>query len=169
MENLTQKQKKLLYIAVGVAGLILILGGLTFFISKNDKEKVNLDIKYKDGDSITVKDIEDKWETTKTITVKNKTSKTKTYDLVWSKASNSFNIQSDLLYSISSEGKGVKELGTSQIPVAASPIFKDVKIDSGETHSYKMKVWYKQSNKAKSEKDSEFNGTLKVKVKKDNK
>ena len=166
MEALKEKNKQLLVIAICVAVVILIIGGITLILGlKNETKSDNgLKITYNDGEQIEVKSIEDGWESTKKITVSNKSGKTLKYDLVWNKATNTFKTQSDLLYSISSTGDGASELGTSQIPVAASPIFNDVSIDDGITHTYTVKIWYDKSNKDSNEKDSEFKGTLKIKT-----
>ena len=63
---------------------------------------------------------------------------------------------------VSGEGEGASELGTSQIPVADSPIFTSVKIGKGKTHTYVVKVWYDKSNKNTNEDNSKFTGDVKV-------
>lgn len=167
MESLKQKNKKLLILAVCVVAVILVIGGISLVYSggKKDKDNGDLAVDYQNGANIAVKNVEDGWKSNKKVTITNKGNKALTYDLVWSKASNTFKTQSDLLYKIDSKGNGASNLGTSQIPVAASPIFETVTIDKGETHIYTVKVWYKKANAGSNEKGSEFSGDLKVKLK----
>ena len=164
MESLKEKNKVLLYIAVIVAALILIIGGVTLFLNFTDGGKVKNDVNvnYQDGKNISVEKVKDDYVYNKKIVVENNTNKEKTYSLRWENVSNNFNVQSDLLYSISGEGEGASELGTSQIPVADSPIFTAVKIGKGKTHTYVVKVWYDKSNKNTNEDNSKFTGDVKV-------
>ena len=149
MESLKEKNKMLLYIAVIVAALILIIGGVTLFLNFTDGGKVKNDVNvnYLVGKNISVEKVKDDYVYNKKIVVENNTNKEKTYSLRWENVSNNFNVQSDLLYSISGEGEGASELGTSQIPVADSPIFTAVKIGKGKTLPYVVKLWYDKSNK----------------------
>lgn len=162
MENLNLKNKKILYIAVGVAALILIIGGITLFLGLSSNKNKELNVNYEDGKNILVEKVEDDFVYNKKVVVKNNTNDEKTYNLKWVNVSNSFNVQSDLLYSIEGEGEGASELGTSQIPVADSPIFTAVKIEKGQTHTYTIKVWYDKSDKKNDESKSKFTGDVKV-------
>lgn len=164
LKNLSteQKNKIVLFAGIAVAAIILIIGGISLISSKKVEENNKLDVDFTNGNTIVVEKVKDGYKETKKIVVENKTKEEKVYNLSWAKASNNLKVQSDLLYSISSTGNNAGTLGTSQIPVAASPIFKSVRIAAGEKHTYELKVWYKKSNKSVDESKNKFSGTLEI-------
>lgn len=163
MESLNLRSKKILYIAIGVAAVILIIGGITLFLGLGgNKSKKQINVNYEDGKNISVEKVENDYVYNKKVVVENNTNKEMTYNLKWVNVSNSFNVQSDLLYSIEGEGEGASQLGTSQIPVADSPIFTAVKIEKGQTHTYTIKVWYDKSDEKNNESKSKFTGDVEV-------
>ena len=98
----------------------------------------------------------------KELVVSNPSDKNITYDLVWTNVDNKFKTQSDLLYSISGEGKGATSIGTSQVPVASFSILEDIKLPSLETHKYTLRIWYDKSKNSKDTDFSKFEGRIKA-------
>lgn len=133
---------------------IIIVGLIIVFFGFGDGFDVNIDVK----EGIEISDVDDGYILEKDIVVSNDGGRDAVYDLVWVDVTNSFKTQSDLLYSISGLGDGSIEVGTSQVPVADSPIIKDIKLEKGQVHKYKLKIWYDKSSKSKDSDVSNFKG-----------
>lgn len=157
--------KKKIIITAIIITLLAVLG--IIFLTTNDKKESapkELNVSYNDTNNIVVKGVKDGWTTVKEIEIENITNHEITYDLVWKDLVNTYKKQSDLLYEIESTGDGTIKLETSQLPVVSSNIFTSIKIKGNEKHFYKVKVWYEKTGEK--EENSEFNGSLEVKVKK---
>ena len=157
-EFIVKNKKKVLILSVCVIGLFLLIYSLIFTDKKEEIKGVS--VNYQDGDTVLISNISDNYTYEKEITIKNNNKENVTYSLEWLSVTNTFKIQSNLLYKIIPlEGTKVS-LGTSQVPVSASNVFPSVVIKPDETHKYKIKIWYKGSSSK--EKDNEFKGTLKI-------
>jgi len=161
LEKLKENKKKLLIglgVLVGIAVLVVLA---IIFIFNDAKEEVGgLKVTYVDGETIKIENIKDGYSTIKEFTIENTNKENVTYSLEWLDVSNTFKTQSNLLYEVNPTSGTKAKLGTSQVPVADSNIFSSVVIKPGETHTYEVKVWYKDSSKG--EEKSKYTGTLKV-------
>ena len=126
----------------------------------NESEKTNKSSEI--SEEVSIKKIEDGYNLEKELVVSNPSDKNITYDLVWTNVDNKFKTQSDLLYSISGEGKGATSIGTSQVPVASFSILEDIKLPSLETHKYTLRIWYDKSKNSKDTDFSKFEGRIKA-------
>jgi hypothetical protein len=160
--NFMKENKKKLFIGLGAIVLIavLVILAITFIFNDAKEEVGGLNVTYVDGETIKIENISDGYSTIKKFTIENTNDENVTYSLEWLNVSNTFKTQSNLLYEVNPTSGTQAKLGTSQVPVADSNIFSSVVIKPGETHTYEVKVWYK--DKTTGEKDSKFTGTLKV-------
>ena len=154
-----KNKKKLIIIIIGI--LVLITGILLTILYLKDKNKEisnDLEIKYVDGDTITLENIEKGYTFEKEIIVKNTTKELRAYSLEWTSIDNKIKTGSDLTYEITGVGDRSASLGKSQVPGVSSKIFNQVAILGEVTHTYKIKITYNGKEKGS------FTGKLKVKA-----
>lgn len=156
------KNNKIMLIGSLVILVLLIVGIISLIGAGTSGENKNLKVKYEKGNEINVKEVKSGYVDTKEFSVTNKSDKEQVYNLVWKDVKNTFKTQSDLLYTIKGSGDGAFELGTSQIPVADAPVFQEVKIAAGVTHTYKFRITYDKSSASKGEDGSTYTGKLAI-------
>ena len=155
-----KNKKKLIIMIIGILVLIagILLTVLYFKDNKNKEISNDLEIKYVDGDTITLENIEKGFTFEKEIIVKNTTKELRAYSLEWTSIDNKIKTGSDLTYEITGVGDRSASLGKSQVPGVSSKIFNQVAILGEVTHTYKIKITYNGKDKGS------FTGKLKVKA-----
>lgn len=156
------KNNKIMLIGSLVVLILLVIGIISLIGAGTSGENKDLKIKFEKGSEINVKEVKSGYVDTKEFTVTNKSDEEQVYNLVWKDVKNTFKTQSDLLYTIKGNGDGAFELGISQIPVADAPVFQDVKIPAGVTHTYKFRITYDKSKASKGEDGSTYTGKLAI-------
>ena len=154
-----KNKKKLIIMVIGI--LVLIAGILLTVLYLKDRNKEisnDLEIRYVDGDTITLKDMEKGFTFEKEIIVKNTTKELRTYSLEWTSIDNKIKNGSDLTYEIIGTGDRSASLGKSQVPGVSSKIFNQVAILGEVEHKYIVKITYNGKEKGN------FSGKLKVKA-----
>ena len=159
LNNLTDKQRKILYYLVVGIIIVGLIAGLSFAwfsatVSGNETAKsdvvetANLSIKYTNSNEIKGENIMPGWSQTKTFTVENTGDATAKYTIYWANLTNEFVNKDALTYKITSTNSGGSLVETS-IPNTGTDIniIKDIEIPAGVIQTYSLTVYYKEINR----------------------